>query len=82
MINTQETQTPDQSTGVQQTDIFNKRIEAGDTIVYATRRGSSTFLNKLQVTEVTPTAIKGWSPDDLHRRTRSLSNFGTVAKVC
>ena len=62
-------------------DIFGKAIAVGDTIVYATRRGSETFLNKLVVTGVSVNAIKGWTPDDVNRRTRTLTSFGTIAKV-
>lgn len=62
-------------------DIFGKPIAAKDTIVYATRRGSETFLNKLSVTEVSVNGIKGFNPDDVNRRIRSLSNLNTIAKV-
>jgi hypothetical protein len=62
-------------------DIFGRPIFEGDTIVYATRRGSDTFLNKLVVTFVGVNAIKGWTPEDVNRRTRTLTNFKTVAKV-
>lgn len=62
-------------------DIFNKTIAAGDTIVYATRRGSETFLNKLIVRSVGASGIKGWTPLDPHQRTRTLTNYNTIAKV-
>lgn len=65
-------------------DIFGKPIAVKDTIVYATRRGSSTYLNKLSVTEVAGCGgghIKGFNPDDVSRRIRSITNFDTIAKV-
>ena len=64
------------------TDIFGKHIQPGDQLVYATRRGSSTFLNKLFVQEVTSAGgIKGFNPDDPTRRSRTIFNLSTVAKV-
>lgn len=65
----------------QPTDIFGKAIQVGDNIVYATRRGSETFLNKLKITEVNSNQLKGFNPDDTYRRSRTLTNFRTVAKV-
>lgn len=62
-------------------DIFGKAVVEGDTIVYATRRGSETFLNKLIVRSVSVKGIKGWTPLDPHQRTRTLTNFNTIAKV-
>lgn len=83
MLATQEraTTTPDNFNPSAPTDIFGRRVEVGSTIVYATRRGSSTFLNKLRITEVSPTTVTGFNPDDINRRRRTLRNFDTVARV-
>jgi len=64
-------------------DIFDKPIFVGDLIVYATRRGSGTYLNKLLVTGVTNSRITGKPPGETgpHVATRVLKNFGTIAKV-
>lgn len=62
-------------------DIFLREIQPGDVVVYATRRGSKTYLNKLKVTEVHEDKVLGWNPEDVTRRLRQLTNFETVAKV-
>jgi hypothetical protein len=62
-------------------DIYGKPIVVGDNVVYATRRGSETLLNKLVVSRVGVNSIQGWSPDDVNRRMKTLKSFATIAKV-
>jgi hypothetical protein len=62
-------------------DIYGRDIKPGDNVVYATRRGSSTYLNKLLVTGTTPSYIEGFQPGDVNQRTRRIKNLSTVAKV-
>jgi hypothetical protein len=74
-------QTQVQAASQTPTDIFGREIQSGDTVVYATRRGSDTFLNKLFVQTVQPGGISGFNPDDPTRRKRNLTNFSTIARV-
>ncbi len=42
-------------------DIFGKQLQIRDMVVYATRKGSGTFLNKLSIDEIGPGYIKGFT---------------------
>lgn len=76
----QMTHSPE-STAYTARDIFGKVIAERDMVVYATRRGSETFLKKLSVTSVNASGIRGFDPEDVNRRTRLVVNLRTVAKV-
>jgi hypothetical protein len=60
------------------TDFVGRTIKAGDTVVYPWRRGSSMGMNKLSVTQVTDTSIKGYSPAG---RLVTVSNLKNVVVV-
>lgn len=67
-------------------DSRGKVISIGDTIVYATRKGSDTFLKELMVTGISDAGIQGYDPKgeqrgDPTRRLRTIKNLTTVAKV-
>lgn len=60
------------------TDAFGVEIRKGDTIVFAVRKGSSQWLNKLRVTGVTSATVKGYDPDDTMQRAKTLRQMKTV----
>lgn len=62
-------------------DGWGNQIEAGDKIVYATRRGSSTNLNKMLVQELDGQVVVGYLLDDPTRRRRRVQNLGTTHVV-
>jgi hypothetical protein len=62
-------------------DSREKVINVGDTVVYATRKGSETFLKELMVTGLSDQGIQGYDPKDYKRRLKTVKNLTTVAKV-
>lgn len=62
-------------------DSRGKVISVADTIVYATRKGSATYLKELTVTALTDQGIQGYDPKDHARRLKTVKNLTTVAKV-
>jgi len=60
------------------TDAFGVAINKGDLIVFAVRKGSSQWLNKLRVTGVTASSVKGYDPEDTLQRAKTLRQMKTV----
>lgn len=67
-------------------DFTGREIKSGDTIVYAGRRGSETYLKNLYVTGVYDVGagrfeITGINPGSIPQRKIRLKNLDTVAVV-
>ena len=60
------------------TDAFDNAIQAGDLIVFAVRKASNMWLNKLKVTGVTPTSVRGYDPEDVSQRVKTLKQTKTM----
>lgn len=60
------------------TDFLGRPIHAGDTVVYAWRRGSMLGLKQLRVTQVLDAAIGGYASDG---RSITLKNLKNVVVV-
>lgn len=59
-------------------DAFETQICVDDLIAYAVRRGSSMWLKRLKVTEVTIEYVRGYDPDDIRMRYKVLTNLTTA----
>ncbi len=62
-------------------DFMGREIKAGDTVVYPVRRGSSMWLNKLNVTMVEAASLKGFSPEGRLTTIKNLKNVVVVQPV-
>jgi hypothetical protein len=63
------------------TDFLGREIKAGDTIAYPVRRGSSMWMNKLRITQVTPTAVTGLNAEGRWVTVRNLKNAVVVTEL-
>lgn len=59
-------------------DAFGTEIKEGCTLAFATRKQSSMWLSKLKITEVRDTHIRGYDPEDVRRRYKTLTNRSTT----
>jgi hypothetical protein len=59
-------------------DAFGTEIRKGDIIVFAVRKASRQWLNKLRVTGVTSTSVRGYDPLDQLCRNKTLKQMKTV----
>lgn len=69
------------TTTVLKKDAFDQAIEPEAIVAHAGRRGSSMWLNRLKVTEVTDEYIRGYDPDDVRMRYKQLTNMKTVVVI-
>lgn len=63
------------------TDFLGGEIKPDDTIVYPVRRGSSMWMNKLRVTQVLPTVVKGLNSEGRWIVVRNLKNAVVVTEL-
>ena len=63
------------------TDFLGREIKPDDTIVYPVRRGSSMWMNKLRVTQVLPTVVKGLNSEGRWIVVRNLKNAVVVTEL-
>jgi hypothetical protein len=59
-------------------DFIGRAIVAGNTVVYPVRRGSSMWLNKLNVTQVADDHITGFNSDGRRITVKNLNNCVVV----
>jgi hypothetical protein len=62
-------------------DFIGRAIAAGDTVVYPVRRGSSMWLNKMNVTQVADDHITGFNSDGRRITVKNLNNTVVVQPV-
>jgi len=62
-------------------DFTGRTIEAGHVVVYPVRRGSSMWLNKLNVTQVRDDSIAGYNTAGRLLTVRNLQNVVIVPKA-
>jgi hypothetical protein len=62
-------------------DFTGRTIEAGHVVVYPVRRGSSMWLNKLNVTQVCDDSIAGYNSAGRLLNIRNLQNVVIVPKA-
>jgi hypothetical protein len=62
-------------------DFTGRTIEAGHVVVYPVRRGSSMWLNKLNVTQVRDDSIAGYNTAGRLLTIRNLQNVVIVPKA-
>ena len=62
-------------------DFMGRTIEAGHVVVYPVRRGSSMWLNKLNVTQVRDDSIAGYNTAGRLLTIRNLQNVVIVPKA-
>jgi transketolase C-terminal domain/subunit len=63
------------------TDAFGVVIAKGDMIAFAVRKQSNMWLNKLRVTGVTMTSVKGYDPLDTTQRNKTLRQTKTIVVI-
>jgi hypothetical protein len=59
-------------------DFLGNEITVGCHVVYPVRRGSSMWLNRIKVTQVTPTQVTGYNPDKRLTHIKNLKNVVVV----
>jgi hypothetical protein len=62
-------------------DFMGRTIEAGHVVIYPVRRGSSMWLNKLNVTQVRDDSIAGYNTAGRLLTIRNLQNVVIVPKT-
>jgi len=65
------------ATNLLKVDAFDTQISVDDLIVYAVRRGSHMWLKRLKVTEVNLDDVRGYDPDDIRMRYKTITNMST-----